>query len=74
MKSSGNLVLVIRSPPTQIPTVTAKSTHRDLPRIVDHSKVRLAHCKNVRGLGKSKVVFCLFEKLNLTVFTKNRGI
>ena len=24
---------------------------------------RIGHCRNVRGLGKSMVVFCLFEKL-----------
>ena len=23
----------------------------------------IGNCRNVRGLGKSKVVFCLFEKL-----------
>ena len=43
----------------------------------------LGHCRNVRGLAKSMVVFSLFEKLtkdiqmkqlNLRVLTKNRGV
>ena len=27
------------------------------------TKISIAHCRNVRELGKSMVVFCLFEKL-----------
>ena len=27
------------------------------------SRYTIGHCRNVRGLGKSMVVFCVFEKL-----------
>jgi len=33
--------------------------------LVQEHKYAIAHCKNVRGLGKSMAVFCLFEKTKI---------
>ena len=35
-------------------------------------KIVIGHCRNVRGLGKSMVVFCLFEKLRYSNGRSNK--
>ena len=67
--------------PWQIINILTKS---NLDYFSENVPGSIAHCKNVRGLGKSMVIFRwlrlknediqMKDQLNLRVFTKNRSI